>query len=191
MVVVTDNADAGGNFRESADALSELLPPGAITRLDLEELGVASTQQAIRTAFDDGASLLSYFGHGGIHVWASETLFNSAAVASLEPQSQQPIVLTMNCLNGFFHFPYFDALSEELVNAPERGAIAAFSPSGLSLHEPADVLHHALVREIASGRHARLGDALMRAQSDYSLTGEMAELLTIFHLFGDPALTLK
>ena len=40
----------------------------------------------------------------------------------------------MNCLNGYFHFPYFNSLPEELLKAEGKGIIAAFSPTGLSLN---------------------------------------------------------
>jgi hypothetical protein len=97
----------------------------------------------------------------------------------------------MNCLNGFFDFPYFDTLSEELLKADGRGAIAAFSPSGLSMDTPAHVYHEALLTELLSGRHMRLGDAILAAQSDYAATGALTELLSVYHLFGDPALRLR
>jgi hypothetical protein len=58
---------------------------------------------------------------------------------------QQPLLLTMSCLNGYYHFPYFNALSEELVKAEGKDAIAAFSPSGLSLNDPAHRYHEALL----------------------------------------------
>jgi hypothetical protein len=73
----------------------------------------------------------------------------------------------MNCLNGYFHFPYFDSLAEELVKAAGKGAIASFSPSGLSLNDQAHHYHKAMLEEIFSGRHERLGDALTAAQSAY------------------------
>jgi hypothetical protein len=41
--------------------------------------------------------------------------------------------------------------------------------------------------EITSGRHARLGDALLAAQAAYTDSGQMPELLAIYHLLGDPA----
>lgn len=107
------------------------------------------------------------------------------------PQAQQPLLLTMNCLNGFFHFPYFDALAEELVKSRYKGAIAAFSPSGLSLNDPANRYHRALLEEVVRGGHARLGDALLEAQRQYAETDALPELLSIYHLFGDPALTLR
>ena len=100
-------------------------------------------------------------------------------------------MLTMNCLNGFFHFPYFDSLAEELVKAEDKGAIAVVSPSGLSLNDPAHRFHRALLEELLSGEHAALGDAVLAAQSRYAEEGSHLELLTIFHLFGDPALRLQ
>ena len=97
----------------------------------------------------------------------------------------------MNCLNGYFHFPFFDALSEKLVNADAAGAIAALSPTGMSLNEPAHQFHRFVLDEILSGRHARLGDAIRNAQARYAQTGTLPELLRIYHLFGDPALLIR
>jgi hypothetical protein len=47
------------------------------------------------------------------------------------------------------------------------------------------------VAELASGRHAQLGDAILAAQRDYAETGLMPELLTVYQLLGDPATTVK
>ena len=97
----------------------------------------------------------------------------------------------MDCLNGYFHYPFLNSLSEELVKAQGKGAIAAFSPSGLSLHPPAELYHEALVRQLLSGAHLRLGDAVLAAQADFAETGAFAELLSIYHLLGDPALRIR
>jgi hypothetical protein len=77
---------------------------------------------------DAGPGLLSYPGHGATAVWASENVWNNTDIATLA--AQQPLLLTLNCLNGFFHFPPFDSLAEAFVKAEGKGAIAAFSPSG-------------------------------------------------------------
>jgi hypothetical protein len=97
----------------------------------------------------------------------------------------------MNCLNGYFVAPSYDSLSESLLKAEGRGAIAAFSPSGLSLDGPAHRYHRALMAELTSGHHERLGDALLSAQKAYAETGLMPELLAIYHLLGDPAMRLR
>jgi len=134
---------------------------------------------------------MSYMGHGGIHLWADENIVNIGDVAPLAPQSQQPLLLTMNCLNGYFQFPYFNSLSEELLKAEGKGVIAAFSPSGLSLNEPAQLYYQALLAEIFGGGHLRLGDAVLAAQASYAEAGAFPELLVIYNLLGDPALLIR
>jgi Peptidase family C25 len=134
---------------------------------------------------------MSYVGHGGTVVWASENFFNWQDPAYLQAQPEQPLLLTMNCLNGFFHFPPLDSLAEALLKAEGKGVIAAISPSGLSVNEPAHVYHKALLQEIVSGRHERIGDAVLAAQEAYSQSGALPELLSIYNLLGDPALRIR
>jgi hypothetical protein len=192
VVLVADDSDPAGDFEANAEELAATVLAGRTARrVYLGRLGTEATRNAVRQALDDGAGLLSYVGHGGIHLWAQENIFSTAEVARLAPQSQQPVVLTLNCLNGYFHFPYFDALAEALLRAEGKGAIAVFSPSGLSVNQAAHVFHKALVRELIGGRHPRLGDAVLAAQSAYAATGVFPELLRIYHVFGDPALRLR
>ncbi|GAG34185.1 unnamed protein product, partial [marine sediment metagenome] len=68
---------------------------------------------------------------------------------------------------------------------------AAFSPSGLSLNGPAHRYHQAVLQQLLNADHTRLGDAILAAQKQYADTGAFPELLSIYHLFGDPALTLR
>jgi hypothetical protein len=190
-VLVADNPDAGGDFEaDVADVRDSFLEGHHAETILLREEG-ADTRGKILEAFDTGASLMSYVGHGGAAVWASENVLNSWDVASLQAQSEQPLMLTMNCLNGYFVAPNFDSLSEAYLKAEGRGTIAAFSPSGLSLDGPAHELHRALVRELVSGSHERLGDTVLAAQRDYFDSGEMPELLTVYHLFGDPGMRIR
>jgi hypothetical protein len=192
VVLVADDADEAGNFERDAEEIAAgLLASRNPRRIYLGRMGTDATREAIQDAFDEGASLMSYLGHGGIQLWASENVFDGTRVPSLSPQAEQPFVLTLNCLNGYFHFPYFNSLAEELVKAEGKGAIAAFSPSGLSLNEPAQVFHELLLQELLSGRHRRLGDAVLAAQSRYASSGSFPELLAIYHLLGDPALGIR
>ena len=191
MVFVSDDADDAGDFKAAAEELALSFPSRQTQTIHLDDLGVSQTRRAIIAAFDDGASILSYVGHGGIHLWADENLFDTTSVGSLSAQSRIPVVLTMNCLNGYYHFPYFDSLSESLLKADGRGAVAVIAPSGLSLNGPAHQLHRALLEEIESGWHRRLGDAIFAAEARYAASGAFPELLSIYHLFGDPALVLR
>jgi hypothetical protein len=190
-VLVSDDPDKAGDFEADSAAIASRLGAREVERIDLRQLGTAGTREAIVSAFDRGASLMSYVGHGGIALWASENVFGNPDVGSLSAQPRQPILMTMNCLNGYFHFPPMNSLSEQLLKAEGRGAVAAFSPSGLSLDEPAHVYQGALVDELVSGRHVRLGDAVLAAQRSYADTGLFPELLELYHLFGDPAMEIR
>jgi hypothetical protein len=191
-VLVSDNPDRAGDFEADADEIAATLLAGRNpSRISLAQLGTDATRAAILGAFDQGPALVSYIGHGGVQLWAHENIFDPSKIASLAPQSQQPLVLTMNCLNGYFHSPYSDSLAEELVKAEGKGAIAAFSPSGLSLNDAAQVFHRALLTELTQTDHERLGDAVLAAQAAYADSGALPELIGIFHLFGDPALRIQ
>lgn len=61
----------------------------------------------------------------------------------------------------------------------------------MSVHQPAARYHEALIAELASGQHERLGNALLATQATYANSGALAELLGIYHLFGDPALKIQ
>jgi hypothetical protein len=186
-VLVADNPDQGGDFEwDAEDVRSSYLSGRATTTLKLRDLG-GGTRAAILGAFDGGVSLVSYVGHGGSAVWASENVLNTWDAPSLLAQSRQPVLLTMNCLNGYFVAPNFDALPEAFLKAEGRGVVAAVSPSGLSLDGPAHAYHRALMGALTSGRHERLGDAVLAAQGEYAATGLMPELLTVYQLLGDPA----
>ena len=188
--LVADNPDLAGDFEANARDIAESFLPGRSQQLLLSQLG-AGTRPAIQDAMNSGLSLLSYVGHGGAAVWASENVWNSWDASSLQAQSRQPFLLTMNCLNGYFVAPAFDSLSESLLKVEGRGAIASFSPSGLSLDGPAHQYHRALMAELTNGRNQRLGDAVLAAQKAYAHTGLMPELLSVYHLLGDPAMKLQ
>jgi hypothetical protein len=185
--LVADDPDLAGDFDSDIDDIRASYLAARGTRvLKLSERG-AALRPSILDALNGGLSFLNYVGHGGAAVWASENVWNSWDAESLQAQSQQPLLVTMNCLNGYFVAPAFESLSESLIKADGRGAIAAFSPSGLSLDGPAHQYHRALMAELTSTRHETLGDAVLAAQKTYADSGLMPELLGIYHLLGDPA----
>ena len=191
--LVADNPDLAGDFEADArDIESSFLAGRDTTQIFLGQLPNRDVARAqILDAFNQGLSLISYVGHGGGAVWAGENILNSSDPASLLAQPRQPFMLTMNCLNGYFIAPFYESLAEGFLKAQGKGTIAAFSPSGLSLDGPAHLYHRAVMQEITSGRHQRIGDAILAAQKTYAQTGAFPELLSLYHLFGDPAMKVR
>ena len=191
-VLIADRPDPrAGDFEANAEELAaSLLSGNEVQKIYLDELGAAATHDAILNAFDEGGSLVSYIGHGAMNLW-SENILRTDHVESLDYPAHYPLLLTMNCLNGYFQFPTFDSLSETLLKADGKGIIAAFSPSGESLDGPAHFYHRLLLAKLLHGGHTSLGDAVLEAQSKFAESGGYLELLSIYHLFGDPAMRLQ
>jgi hypothetical protein len=189
-ILIADNPDSAGDFDANLNDVASLLNARTTQKLFLSQLG-SSTRPALLDALNSGPALVSYVGHGSQGSWASEILLSTNDIPSLAPQNRPPFVLTMTCSNGYFTHPTSNGLAEELALAPHKGAIAAFSPTGLSLDSAAHLFHKALVAQLESARHHRIGDLVLDAQADYTQTGAFPELLSIYLLFGDPALRIR
>jgi hypothetical protein len=121
VALVADNPDVAGDFEADVEEVrSSLLGDREAVVLKVGELG-PGTRGAIQAELDGGSSLLSYVGHGGSAVWASENVWTSWDAASLRAESRQPLLLTLNCLNGYFVGTNFESLAESLVKAEGRG----------------------------------------------------------------------
>ena len=94
----------------------------------------------------------------------------------------------MTCTAGRFEMPGFTSLAEALVLDPERGAIAVWAPSGLSINQAATRLDEAFVEALLT--HDTLGEAILDAMEQYAADGVLPELLELYNLMGDPALDI-
>ena len=193
VALVADNPDPAGDFEaDIRDIESSFLTGRNPTQIFYSQIGNPSLARAeILDAMNSGLSVISYVGHGGGGLWADENILNSGDAKSLLAQPRQPFMLTMNCLNGYFIAASYESLAEGFLKGQGKGTIAAFSPSGLSLDGPAHLYHRAVWQEITSGQHERLGDAILAAQKTYAQSGAFPELLSVYHLFGDPAMRTK
>jgi hypothetical protein len=89
VVLVADNRDETADFEADADEIaSHVLASRSPGKIYVSRLGANAARQAIRDAFDRGPFLLSYVGHGGIDLWASENVFNASDASALAPQRE-------------------------------------------------------------------------------------------------------
>jgi hypothetical protein len=202
-VFVADRNDFfSGDFPAVSDDIIQHNTPSDLQALRIH-LGqtvsdAVSARTAIANAINAGAFMVQYTGHGAVPRWSGELLWQTTDVASLTNTPQLPIVMTFNCLDGYFAQPSdpamfsdtLDAMAEVMQRKADGGSIAAISPSGLGLTDDQlafrkillDVMFKNKVREI--GEALRVAKNLYHAQSgpDYPIATEM--------LFGDPALRL-
>src|SRR5207253_7865011 len=78
-------------------------------------------------------ALVNYSGHGNVDVWTGAPIFNNSDAIALTNGHKLPLVVVMDCLNGYFVAPNLDCIGESLLKAPNGGAVASFVSSGLTI----------------------------------------------------------
>jgi hypothetical protein len=102
-----------------------------------------------------------------------------------------PIVASLTCSTGRFEIPGWASLGEALVMKEDGGAVAAWTPSGLSYSSQALILNEALVESLYDGNTEYLGEAIQSALETFSEEGQLRFMLSIYNLLGDPATRLR
>ncbi len=115
-------------------------------------------------------------------------------IPDLTNASMLPVVMTFNCLDGYFAHPspsYF-AMAEEMVRYDNGGSVAALSPTGLGLSYDEHNFRQLLLDIIYKDNIRSLGDVLLQTKQRFRTTYgyEPKYLLDTMSLFGDPALLL-
>ena len=147
---------------------------------------------------NDGALIVNYSGHASLQQWASESVFVNADVNSLSNTAKYPFVISMSCLTGYFG--YLDAalgpqpsLAEALLQPADKGAVAAFMPTGMTTTAGQQILNNAVFESIFINDVRQLGPAIASAKQTLLANGDayFEQISATFLLFGDPAQTLK
>lgn len=192
-VLPADNDDP--NFTREAEAFASALQGYTSEVVPVTGDGSAA-RAAVLDAFESGAGLIGYTGHGSVTLWAQEGILTVEDAAKLDNGDRLPLVFTVTCLSGFFEHPATVSLGEALVRQPGGGAVSALVPSGAALLEDQRPLSRALAEALAApegGRAAiRLGDAVLEAQSALPQGADgVQQVLLTFNLLGDPTLPLR
>lgn len=185
-LLVADDRDIF-DFAAASREVSALLSPHlTVEELLLDQTDTASLKSRLLTRLNDGQLLVNYIGHGSTEVWAGEALLTSADARNLTNADKLPVVISMNCLNGFFHDLYTESLAESLLKAEEGGAIAVWASSGLTRPSGQIVMNQALMRNLFERGGLTLGEAIMRAKA----TVTDRDVQRTWILFGDPTIQL-
>ncbi len=192
VLFVADDDQA--DFEATSDSLieSNLPPDYQATRVYLSDFADPEESAArIIEEFNQGTAIVNYVGHAALNVWAKEGVFSSADIANLRNGSKLPLVVTITCLDGYFHHPQANCLAEELLVAEGKGALASFAPTSELLPAEQDALVRALFEALFASDAPTLGEAVMRAKRSLSDSGQAyQDLIQTYTLFGDPALQL-
>jgi len=186
-LLVADNPDVY-DFETQSASVGSLLPEGiSVEGVFLGWTDIAMARSMLREKLNAGQLLVNYLGHGSVELWASEALFSSDDAAGLTNSPRLPFVVSMTCLNGFFHDLYAECLAEALLKARQGGAVAVWASSGLTEPYEQTVVNKELIRLLFGGGAPTLGEAVLGAKA----SSGSEDVRRTWILLGDPATRLK
>jgi len=207
VLALADNTDAAGSFPAMSEGLlSCCLPdnfPAHKIYLGITQSDIDAARAEFIAGFNAGKFIINYIGHGAYSQWAgrddnqslSGHLLKTAEVSGLTNDGKYPVILSMSCFEGMFHFPHlegspYEAMAEVVTKADEKGAIASWSPTGAGLAAGHDILNKGFFNAVFKNGVQTIGEATLKGKLDLWATGSNLDLVDTFMLFGDPALTI-
>jgi hypothetical protein len=160
--------------------------PSTFTTGRISFAATPNPSAAVIDAFNSGSLLTNYVGHGSVEIWSSD-VFDSLAAAALTNGDKLPFVVTMNCLNGYFHDLWSESLAEALMKNANGGAIGVWASSALTSPDQQLRVNLALYRQLFGGGTTTIGDAILKAKQE---TNDI-DVRRTWILFGDPTLKLQ
>ena len=201
---VADNPDSSIDFRAVSDQIvagytpddlrvvRAYLPGDTNTPATPDE--IAATRATIADTIQSGALFVQYTGHGSVNRWTQEGIWRSMNIPALTNGSKLPLVMTFNCLDGYFAHPNSASFSmaELMQRHAGGGSVAAISPSGLGTTTD-QLAFRKILLDVMFGDNVReVGRALTIAKQQFSQVQADGKhyLIDTMTLFGDPAMRL-
>jgi hypothetical protein len=140
-----------------------------------------------------GKYIVNYAGHGTTGSWGGNPVFfNILTVPTLQDNPNNPALFTMlTCLNGAYHYLFNDSFAEVLTKSPNRGAVAAWASTGLTLPNIQERMATRFYLKIGEGDIPRLGDLIRDAKTVLTLEDGGADVRRSWALIGDPMLKVR
>jgi hypothetical protein len=176
----------GADFQSETSAIATLLPAQAITTT-LDVAAPVTDHTTLLSQLNAGKLLVNYLGHGSVDVWSTDGFFTAADAQALTNGSMAPLLVNMDCLNGFFHDVYQTSLAETLLVNPQGGAVAVWASSGLTDPEPQFGMDKSLMQYLFANPSPSIGEATRNAKQGVV----DADVRRTWILFGDPSMKLK
>lgn len=195
MSLVADQRDGVGTFGSAADFgmdSDEFAAKGAgslsVNKIYRDETTLALARTNLINQFNQGAGIIQYTGHGNFQTMGKNgAILGTNDVASLS-NLRHPLVIALSCMVGRFEAPGLDSLGELLMRRPNGGAVAVWSPSGMSEHDKAREIGRAFYRTLLDDGAATLGIAIINTIEALANDPAALENMITYNLLGDPAM---
>jgi hypothetical protein len=183
IMMVADNNDLV-DFESASLDLTALIPQTfTITNVFLGQSDPSTARSQILNGIENGKRIVHYLGHGSVEVWAEEDLLTSTDAEAFANGLRLPLVVALNCLNGYFHDVFTNSLAEAFLRNPNGGAVAVWASSGFTETSRQTSMDSAFLQSLFNQNEPlTLGEAIFRAKQNPI----EADVSRTWILFGDP-----
>jgi len=206
-----DSSGGNGWYRHGAGIASDEGTPedfrrADLLRQDLLHYGFGPVEQIyqghggdtgrIRSALNNGCSLVYYLGHGSGYGWSS-VAFSCADVRDLDNYGRWPWIIDVSCSNGNFSLGECFAESWLRAGTPQQptGAVAVIAASSLSPWVPPTVMQAEAIDLLVADKANTIGSlyysGLMRVLDTYSGRDVAMQVMEQNVIFGDCSLMVR
>ncbi len=185
--------DDNPSFEDLSNSIADIMTPYGYTGNKIYQ-GVLQEnfKASVLAGMDSNPLIVNYTGHGAVYDWANN-MFTSGDTVLLS-NTGYPFVVALNCFNGYFSSgdeQPFTSISEALLLAKNKGAVAVFSASSWGYLSDHDSLARELYNTLSTD-DVTLGEAVKMAKTRAYEKGDiMEDVVQTFIFFGDPATRLK
>lgn len=175
------------SFEGEVSGLSDVVPSNYTkSQILVGQTGVPAARASILSAFNEGALLYTFMGHGSQDRWSKSNILDLSSAAGLNGSSRVPVLLALDCLNGLFIDVYGESLAERL-QRQAGGPAAVWASTGLTSPYGQVDMAKAFYQQIFRRTSVRLGDAARAAK----LTVTDPDVRKTWILFGDPSMIVR
>ncbi len=193
--IVADNRESIGSFGSPADFgadsdafAAKAMESFSVNKIYRDELTLSLARTNLMNQFNQGAGIVQYTGHGNFTTMGkSGVILGSSDVHSMA-NTRQPLVIALSCMVGRYEAPGLDSLGELLLRRPNGGAVAVWSPSGMSIHDKAVEIGRAFYQVLLDDGAATLGIAILETAASLQDDPEALQNMITYNLLGDPAM---
>jgi len=199
LLVADDPTGYYFNFETANDQveaqLHQLLPSMTVQRINKRTdpnahdniIAKAFGTPSVPLASNEGQALVNYSGHGNVNTWTGANIFNTTDAVAANNGNKLPLVLVMNCLNGYFQDPRLDGIAEGFMKAQLGGAVAVFASSGETIPDGQHEMSNRLYQLLYGPQPIALGDAIKDAKT---FTNDI-DVRRTWVFFGDPSMKIR
>jgi hypothetical protein len=147
-------------------------------------------REALISAFNQGALIVNWIGHGSANLWADEHIFRRIQdMPRINNSKKQPLIFTASCSIGKFDIPNIESMAEDFMRLRSDGAISVISATRDVYAYENQQLNNQFYDQLLNNDSVGIAEALYTAK--LRVASPQNTNHRFYMVFGDPAQILQ